>query len=440
MNIAWYVILLSTICLEGLGRRYLPMVPGVAFYFLKDVVLLFGLYWFRPSADVRRMVTYLYRGFGVVLILAIAWTVLEMFNPAHQSFVLALIGLRAYWLWWLAPMVVAGLLQHEHTKRRAIVALLVMSTGIAILAALQFAAPADSALNVYSVVDGEEQYANQIGATGRARVASTFSYISGFSDFSVLVPTILLSLGLDIRERRLQKYVLLVTSLTAIVLPMSGSRTSVLLAIVALVTTAFAAGLFFTRIGRRVLIGAIVASILAVSIFPDAILGVQSRFNEDADETSSRYTSSALAFLPPVAIATYEYPPFGIGTGMLQNARYSMHITTEWEVELEVGRYLAELGPVGFLLVWTAKLGLTIALLRAYRILKNAGKRGAAAAALSYALLTMAGNLAYDHIWQALYFTGCGFILAEVVAVSREHSRAAVVSPRSAGLLVPAGS
>ena len=28
----------------------------------------------------------------------------------------------------------------------------------------------------------------------------------------------------------------------------------------------------------------------------------------------------------------------------------------------------------------------------------------------------MIGNLAFDHVWQALFFTGCGFILAEVVA------------------------
>ena len=28
----------------------------------------------------------------------------------------------------------------------------------------------------------------------------------------------------------------------------------------------------------------------------------------------------------------------------------------------------------------------------------------------------MFGNLTFDHNWQALYFMGCGFILAEVLA------------------------
>jgi hypothetical protein len=96
------------------------------------------------------------------------------------------------------------------------------------------------------------------------------------------------------------------------------------------------------------------------------------------------------------------------------------------EVEAEAGRYLAELGPVGFLLIWTTKLGLLVALVRAHRILKRAGRRGAAAAALSYAFLTLFGSLAFDHIWQALYFLGCGSILAEVISVLR--ARVAVAS------------
>ena len=62
-----------------------------------------------------------------------------------------------------------------------------------------------------------------------------------------------------------------------------------------------------------------------------------------------------------------------------------------------------------------------IALAASYTILKQAGRRGSASAALSYAALTMFGNLAFDHNWQALYFVGCGFILAEVVAVLRER-------------------
>jgi hypothetical protein len=185
-----------------------------------------------------------------------------------------------------------------------------------------------------------------------------------------------------------------------------------------LLLMAWASGLFFTRIGRRVLVGGVVAAVFAVVAFPDAFLGVQDRF-ENTEETTGRFMETA-SVLPPVALAIYDYPALGIGTGMQQNARFSLHAdASEYASESEVGRYLVELGPIGYLIVWTTKLGLVVGLARAYGILKRAGRRGAAGAALSYAGLTMFGNLTFDHVWQALYFSGCGFILSEVVSVMR---------------------
>jgi hypothetical protein len=430
LAIIWFVTLVATICLEGLGRKYLPQVPSGVFYFAKDVVLLFGYYRFRPSATIRRTSSYLYRGFKVVWMVGLLWTVIELLNPLHQSQTLGLLGLRAYWLWWIAPPVIASVLQSEREKRRAIYALLVLAAGIAVLAALQFAAPPDSALNLYSVVEGEEVYADvaKVSSTGRARVSSTFSFVSGFSAFTVLVPTLLLSIGLDARDRRLRRYTFIATCITAAVVPMSGSRASVLIGSLILIVTAWTAGLFATRIGRRTIVGGAAAAVLAVVVFPDAFLGVQSRF-ENLEETSSRYGVVLVNLVPPLAIATYDYPPFGIGTGMMQNARISMRIDSGWEAEIEAERYLVELGPFGFIVIWVTKLGLFVALLRAYGILKRAGRRGASSAAISYALVTLTGTLTFDHVWQALYFMGCGFILAEVVSVLRADVRAPGLAP-----------
>jgi len=134
--------------------------------------------------------------------------------------------------------------------------------------------------------------------------------------------------------------------------------------------------------------------------------------------------------VPPLAIAMIDHPPLGLGTGMLQNARVNMRIKVAQEVEPEYGRYLVELGTFGFLIIWTAKAGLMVALIRAYRFLKRAGRRGAATASLSYALLTFAGNLTFDHVWQALYFIGCGFVLAEVLSVVRARAAVAPAAER----------
>ena len=158
------------------------------------------------------------------------------------------------------------------------------------------------------------------------------------------------------------------------------------------------------------------------------VLGVQSRF-ANAEETQGRYVQTAATSCRRWRWRHSSTPPSGIGTGMMQNARQMLQIPARIEVEAEVGRYLAELGPVGFLLSGRPSSVCSVALVTSDRILKRAGRRGAAAAALSYAFLTMIGNLAFDHIWQALYFLGCGSILAEVVSVLRERAAAARRSP-----------
>jgi len=409
----WFALLMASICLEGLGRKYVPEIPTLVLYFVKDFVLVLGFFLFKPTAALRATTKRLYAGFGVLLAAAIFWTVLQTANANQTSWPLALIGLRAYWLWWIAPPIIASALREQSQKNRAIYVLAILTIGIAILAAAQFAAPADSSLNLYSVVDGEAQYASTGGtvySTGRARVSATFAFISGFSDYTILVPALLLSLGLETRTRRLRILALTATLFSAAVLPMSGSRSSVILGGSVLVLSVWGAGLFFTAVGRRIMIGAAAGLILATVAFPDAILGVESRF--EPEETQSRVILN-LMVLPPVALLALDYPMMGIGTGMQQNARASLHVTPDWDVEIETQRYLVELGIPGYLLVWIAKFGLVLGLLRAYRILKNAGRPAAASAALSYAAVTYFGNLTFDHIWQALYFVGCGFILAE---------------------------
>jgi hypothetical protein len=436
MQTYWFFTLIASICLEGLGRKYLPSIPSVAFYLLKDLVLLFGFVMFKPPESLRRIYKALYRGFGVFWIAAFMWTLVEVANPEQQSFALAVLGLRAYWLWWIAPLVIATVLQSAYHRRRAIYVLSAVAIGISVLAALQFVSPPDSAINVYSVVDGEALHASDAGivySTGRARVSGTFAFISGFSDFTVLVPVLLLSLGIETSDRRLRRVAFVATGCVAAVLPMAGSRSSVVLGIGVLGLTAWAAGLLFTRVGRRIIIGGVFAMVLAAFAFPDALSGVQSRF-DDAEETQSRLLLAATLF-PPVAIATLDYPMGGFGTGMMQNAAVGMHITTPYAAETEQHRYLVELGVIGLCLLTFVKIGLMVAFLRAYDLLKRAGRRGAAGAALSYAAVTFFGNLTFDHIWQALFFIGAGFILAETKAaveamkIQENAAKAATLEP-----------
>src|SRR5262245_20512794 len=433
MKTAWYFSLVAVICFEGAGRKFLPQIPPVAFYFFKDVILLFGYLRFRRPPFVNAVNSWLYRGFRVVWIIGFCWTVIEVFNPDQTSFPLGVLGLRSYWLWWAAPPIVASILDDEKEKRRALYVLLGTAVIVSVLGAIQFASPASAPINAYATMGGEEVATAVVVSTGRSRVSSTFSYVSGFSDFNILIPPLIMSLGLDARDRRLRLSAIVVTCMTAAVVPMSGSRASVLLGLAVLAIAVWSARLVTTRLGRRIFLGGAAAGVLAVVAFPEAFVGVQSRFRNQ-EETQGRYIQVAAAAVPPLAMAIYDYPAFGLGTGMQQNARATMGVPVKYNVEAEPGRYLVELGVVGFVFVWLAKLGLAVALARAYFVLKRAGRRGARAAALSYAFLTLIGNLAFDHIWQALYFLGCGSILAEVVSVVRE--RAAAVAAANGGATV----
>ncbi len=127
--------------------------------------------------------------------------------------------------------------------------------------------------------------------------------------------------------------------------------------------------------------------------------------------------------LPPVALVRYfgdgGYTALGSGTGMMQNYRQQFGITEDpnGAPEGETARYLWEMGPIGFLLYWTAKLGLVVVLWRSSKVLKKAGRRAASAGALAYTFLAINGSLAFDHVFSALFFVGFGFILQEVVQV-----------------------
>jgi ABC-type proline/glycine betaine transport system permease subunit len=60
--------------------------------------------------------------------------------------------------------------------------------------------------------------------------------------------------------------------------------------------------------------------VLAVVAFPEALVGVQSRF--EPEETKGRLILN-LMVIPPVALLALDYPMAGIGTGMQQNAKLS---------------------------------------------------------------------------------------------------------------------
>ena len=399
------------VCFEGLARRFLPL-PGAVLYFLKDVILVSGvaIVGLRPS--VTRVARHLTGPLlPATLALTGAWCVVSLLSPNHPSFILGLVGLRAYLLWWVAPLLVAGALQYTAMEERYQQIVAVLSLAIAALAVYQFFSPADSAVNAYAwnVEEGSTGGVT-VSSTGNVRVISTFSYLSGFTGFVTLGLPPLLAVGLTRPGSRLA---LLAAASLAVTAPMSGSRGAALLGTAGALTVLVLSGLLRSR--RGWLAFGTMAAFVAIGLWltPAAAQGVSERFA--GEDTGSRFGAVMYA-VPFYTIMNTHYPLLGIGVGMLQNAGPALQIDTGWEEELEPRRVIIELGLPGYLLVWTCRFLLAVALVKAARRLRRAGQGPWAGVAWVYAACVMILPLSTDHVGQSLLFVGIGVVLFRLTA------------------------
>lgn len=417
-GLRWWVLLLAAICLEGLARRFLP-VPPALLYFAKDGLLLGGAVAIGVSPLIASTTRRLAGPLPVLVACTGIWCLGSLVLPGHPSVLLGLFGLRQYLLWWIAPMICASALLRgsEMSVGRADRALAILALVVCALGAYQFGQPVDARINAYAW-DPAAGVAG-VGTTGRVRVSATFSYISGFANFVILMTPLLLAAAAQVGADRSRRLVYLAAGALAAASPMSGSRATVLYVAVASLLVLGLSGSFRTARGRLALVSFVGLTTLGVWLVPDAAQGVQDRFS--TDETFDRFRDLALA-IPLYAISNTEYPFAGAGVGVLQNAGAAAEFDSGWLAEAEPQRILIELGLPGYLLVWLSKFTLSIALVRGGRILKRANERAWAGAAWTYAGYAMLLALTTDHVAQALFFVGVGSILARVVTAQPRRS------------------
>jgi hypothetical protein len=405
----WLSALLVTICFEGWVRKVFPQLPSAIIYFAKDAVLLAALPLFGIRREVLNLGKAMYGRWSIFLFLTMIWTVLEVANPYQGSLTLALIGLRSYWVWWLAPFLVATAVPLKADRNKVAMVLAVLAIFISFYSAAQFAAPPDSEINAYARYDGEViMQTAYFFNSGRARVSGTFAYLSGFADFAVAAPVILLGIGLD-AGMRVRLLAIAGSVFITANCAMAGSRNAIILAAVGLSVVLFRSGFVRTRAGLWAIIGIAAAATASVYYTNEAMKNVMFRF--EGGDTMDRIERE-LRILPPVALLRTPYELFGVGTGMAQNARFQFDVVTNDFLEEEPPRLLLELGPVGFLLFWFARLGLLLTLVKSSKILKRAGMMGASGAAAALAVLTMFNRIVFDHVWQSLYFIALGLLLS----------------------------
>lgn len=409
----WFPLLLVAICLEGLARRFLP-VPAPVLYFAKDVVLLAGLLIIGVDYRVRRTVQVLVGPLPLSLAATAVWCVISLSEPEHPSIILGLVGTRQYLLWWIAPVIVATALLGNVEHRRSHIVLSWLAIGIAAIAAYQFEQPPDAPINAYVWGDANPASVAQLGATGRVRVTSTFSYISGFGNFIALMVPILLASAVSSPGRAGNTAYVAAGTLAATA-AMSGSRATILYVGFGVLVVLAASGALRSRRGKAMLAAISVSVAVGAWLVPEAAQGVRDRFS--GDDNAQRFRDLAMA-IPVYAVANTEYQWLGAGVGVLQNAGVALQFQPSTTAEIELQRVLIELGLLGYLLVWFSRVLLVVALVRSARRLWRAGEHAWSGAACAYAGLAMLMQLSTDHVGQALFFLGNGILLSAVVRLT----------------------
>lgn len=417
----WFAALLAAICLEALVRKLVPTAPPVLLYFSKDLVLIGILLRFGVRRPAWNAATRIFSGFLPFMIGGFLITSLQIFNPAQASPLLGLIGLRAYWFWWLAPVVLPSVFTNVKHVRNAAVLLIACSLVIVALASYQYGQPPEAPVNAYAWGDPDAGVA-VVSATQRVRVTSTFAFVSGFTNYVVIITPLIITLGLLFSGA--VRWICFATGcLLAFAGLMSGSRS-----IVAWFVVTFPLMIGWRAFTTRTIIMVIVVMTLGFGglwfFLPDTIQGMLDRFS-NPEETRGRFELAAGAFAP-VALLLFDYPAMGIGTGMMLSARQALGVLGGWQAEVEPHRILVELGLVGYLLVWMCRVGLIVALLRIRRALAAQGARSMARFALALIPTAFINQIVMDHVAQALFFLSFGILLAIAIqGAERSRQRAA---------------
>jgi hypothetical protein len=404
---AWFAALLIAVLFEGMGRKYLPGVPQPLLYFAKDGILLIGWVSYGIAPQVRHLSRRVYSPFHWFWWAAVIVTAAQACRTDHPSVLLGVLGLRAYWLWWLAPLVLATAVGRPAVLDRATQTLAVASMLVSAVAVYQFNAPVDARVNQYAWSGEGDESVAIVSSTGRVRVSGTFAYLSGFSNFSVIILPTLLALAQAKSRRSTRALCVAAAAAVGATGVLSGSRSFLAYGAVTLpIVLGIQRALVSVKAIRAVAVLAL-AAVASMWFFPDAFDGLRSRL-DDPEETVDRLTLAA-GFLPPIALLLFDYPTLGLGTGVMMTGAQALGVEPAWLAEVEPHRILVEQGLVGFVLISVAKFGLAAALLRLYGAIQKR-EQDFSRLALALVPLGLVGQIVMDHTFQAMFFLCVGLV------------------------------
>jgi hypothetical protein len=419
------LLALVLVVIEGAIRKWIA--PGAAsyVYFGKDLVLLGVYFGYLRDGGRRRFDVVVPPPLVVALGATLAIALLQMFNPRLPSLLVGVLGFKAYALYVPLLRVVPAAFRDEGALAAALRRYLWLAVPVGLLAFAQFFSPPESFLNTYARAGDAPGSIITFGAVERVRVTGTFSFITGYASYVQVISLLALS-ALSVRRWRIRGSLVLYVALvvTVVGMLMTGSRAPVFqlllsLPIYWLFGVAKEGGV--PAIGRFLLgLGLVVSLVSAVGA--DAVDAFRARAAGSSD-VAGRVVEP---FVNPVRIAP-DVGLLGYGTGsthqMAEVVTGRSLFPYSWlgrhHYEDEPSRIMVELGVLGFVAFFAARILLVAFALRAVFVLSRPLPRALALSALLLFLSQLTGGVVFN-VTGGLYYWFFGGLLMLCYRLDRE--------------------
>jgi hypothetical protein len=410
----------SLVILEGVFRKWLLPDFNQYIYVAKDAVL--ALICFRlilslgniPSPPWLRRST-----IGQLFVAFAIYSFAEGFNFNLPSIKLGIWGIRTYVLPMSLVYLVPLGMPDPRTNERYFRYYLLLGIPIALLCMVQYRLPPTHILNKYAnTSELGEKVATVIDAV---RVTGPFSYISGLTSFMTFEAAGLL--GVLFASRWVLKnnlWMWLCLLLTVAVLPMTGSRASMMYFVLFVLVVMALSPILKQGTGapsRLILAGICIAS-LSIGLFGEAFdrLAERTRRASDAQRRIYEMVVKPVDFLDEAglfgfgAASTHQAAPVLVPGGV------SYYWLPTRDFEDEAGRVMLELGGFGFLLYIALKIGVCAVV---YQYIRRYGHLVPLAIPIACLLTSASGmitGMLFNSVGSSFYWGMFGLFLAQANA------------------------
>lgn len=412
----WFVgLFFVLVIVDGALRKWVLPSQSAALFVLKDVVLWsgFGFYALRqsplelPRPLHRTGVPLLLSGYTFIVLL-------QAFNPRLPNLAVSALGLKAH-LAFLPLVVLMPALIIEATEKQVIRTLwgyvLLLVLPLAALSVYQFYQPPSAWIN---------QYVRDMGTiamvAGHVRVIGTFSYIgshTAYLTFNAFLSTGILLAGIRKRRRDLLALGAILFGATFVVLPMTGSRSPMVIFLGALAVLLLIVESKFTASLQFVAISLIVVAVLVQGTDLTEGWNALTERATEVEDTEGRI--EGFFYGPILGLERGGLFGYGVGSNHQAASRFAAGFGYDWlpqgYVESFNARIVTELGALGWLLLTALKGLLLFLAYQTVRRSRRALETIIGTTAFCMLLANLPSPVVYNVITGAFYWGSVGAML-----------------------------